>query len=61
MQIVKSELIQSFDSQDFNEQMKRFLKANQITSLDNWKVHYLTATTSDNRINYSALIEYKSP
>ncbi len=61
MQIVRSELIQSFDSQDFNQQMKQFLKANQITSLNNWKIHYLTTATNDNRINYSALIEYESP
>ena len=61
MQIVKAELIQSFDSQDFNIQIKQFFNTNQITSLNNCKLHYLTTPTNDNRINYSVIIEYESP
>jgi hypothetical protein len=61
MQIVKAELIQSFDSEDFNQQIKQFFSTNQIQSLNNWKIHNLTTATNDNRINYSVLIEYESP
>lgn len=61
MQIVKAELIQSFDSEDFNQQIKQFFSTNQIQSLNNCKLYYSTSVTNDNRINYSVLIEYESP